>query len=140
MDGITSRKDPKHAHLEKYILLNAQPCERTWLWCFYAVSINGLELDFVPDKVKIKLICSAAVGQNGMALAFVPIDKRDKYICKKALMQNKEAAEYVPTHILNELIDENWKMLEYVPTRFQNHTLLLNCVKKLLNVPIDQFV
>lgn len=134
---MNSTENPKHEHLKEYMLPRVPLNERTWMRCMYAVGINGLELDFVPNKVKIKLICHIAVQQNGMALAFVPVDIRNKSICKKALLQNKEAIEYVPTHIIDEIVDDDWKMIEYIPTRFQNHILLLKYVKKLLRIPMD---
>jgi hypothetical protein len=77
--------------------------------CHEAVKQNPLVLKYIINsfaKLKIKdlhNLCQIAVSINGLSLAFIPDKMKDKEIAIAAINQNKKAFEFIPYEIKKEL-------------------------------------
>jgi hypothetical protein len=95
--------------------------------CSFAVSQNGLALQYVPKKYRTDKICMIAVKQNGLALEFVI--KQTKEICLIAVKQNPLSICYMNISIKDnaklceELISTNPSVYCLLPKRYQTEEL-----------------
>ena len=73
--------------------------ERTYIVCFEAIKLNGLELKFVPDLLKTKPMCEMAILQNCGAIQFVEEKQLTSRMCLIALKQDPKMILKIPPRI-----------------------------------------
>jgi len=101
----------------------------------YALSRNGLALEYIPEQQRDRDLCLEAVKQNGRALRYVPEQQRDRGLCMEAVRQNGRALRYVPEQqrdrgLCMEAVKQNGWALAYVPEQHRDRDLCLEAVSQ----------
>lgn len=73
---------------------------------YIAVSVNGLSIRFLSDKLKTEEICLEAVKQNSLAIQYIPTELQTLAIAKEAYKNNSSGLQYICGDIMDEMLED----------------------------------
>ena len=99
--------------------------------CSAVVKQNGLALRNVPRRMKTEELCQLAMAQNPCAIVYAPIEYWNESIFQAAVLIDCSICSKAPKEYLDhlhweEMISNNWRILEYAPKCFYKIDLLLD--------------
>jgi hypothetical protein len=119
----------KNKEKEKWLLKNVPKSERTAKICLEYVTRKGINLDYVPLKLRTKELClSVLLNGDGGALQAVPEKLRTLDLCLLAVHFAGWALEYVPEHLRTYevcfmAVHQCGSALQYVPEIYRTPEL-----------------